>query len=112
MRYLLASGLALVLLVDVNTAEAVGMTRRARARGAWSAPYAHPAWGTPAALIVPPTADYETVYSTRVAGTRMRPITPQFGPGGPGIGVTGAQPAPYWPQNTRQMGVYYLRGPW
>jgi hypothetical protein len=79
----------------------------------WHAPYAHATWRHPVALIVPPTANMQTNYSWGVARTRMTPIYHQFArpfvpPGAGGV----ASPAPNWPSDTNQVGVYYIRGPW
>jgi hypothetical protein len=82
----------------------------------WHAGYQHPMYGRPVALVVPPVSHYQTIYGWGVASTQMTPIYPQYG--GPGYGtpygdVDGHYPfPPYWPSDTRQFGVYYIRGPW
>ena len=82
----------------------------------WHAGYYHTSWGRPLALVVPPTATYQTNYSWGVSGTRITPIYPQFaGPyaGYPYEGGNGVfRPTPHWPSDTNQFGVYYIRGPW
>jgi hypothetical protein len=82
----------------------------------WHAGYYHTSWGRPLALVVPPTATYQTDYSWGVSGTRITPINPQFtGPyaGYPYEGGNGGfLPTPHWPSDTNQFGVYYIRGPW
>jgi hypothetical protein len=84
--------------------------------GAWHAGYQHPMYGQPLALVVPPVSHYQTIYSWGIATTQMPVIYPQYG--GPGYGTpwTGANGdyllPPYWPSDTRQFGVYYIRGPW
>ncbi len=83
---------------------------------AWHAGYQHPMYGRPVALVVPPVSHYQTIYGWGIATTQMAPIYPQYG--GPGYGTpyvdpTGQYPLPpYWPSDTRQFGVYYIRGPW
>ncbi len=110
------------LALHVSEARAGHPWRRAHAdRGAqwyntnqsWHGPYNHVAWGHPVALIVPPTAQMQSEYSWGVGRTTMQPIHFQFGrpiatPGS----AAGNRPAPIWPSNTRQLGVYSVRGPW
>lgn len=79
----------------------------------WHGPYANVQWGHPVALIVPPTAQFQTEYSWGVGRTTMTPIHHQFGrpvaiPGAAG----GLQQTPLWPSSTRQFGYYPVRGPW
>jgi len=81
----------------------------------WHAGYQHPMWGRPLALIVPPVVQYQTNYGWGVSSTRIDPIYPQFS--GPGYGTPWTDPGqyhmpPYQPWDTRQFGVYYIRGPW
>jgi hypothetical protein len=66
------------------------------------------------ALVVPPTAEYQTKWGWGVGNTRVVPIAPQFGRNYPGPAVPGIgfQPTPRWPSHTDQFGVYYVRGPW
>jgi hypothetical protein len=69
----------------------------------------------PVALVVPPTADVRTNWSWGVGGTRIDTIHHQFdfpysGPGTYDAGMF--RPTPPWPSDTRQFGVYYIRGPW
>ena len=75
------------------------------------------AWGEPIALVVPPTAEYQSNYGWGVGGTRVAPIYHQFGrpyPGPPGYVDSWGRfiPTPHWPSDTQQFGVYYIRGPW
>lgn len=82
---------------------------------AWHDDYYDAAWGTPVALVVPPTAENQTHLGWGVGATRVTPIQHQYGRGYPGEGVydrSWFQPTPRWPSNTDQMGVYYIRGPW
>lgn len=83
--------------------------------GGWHAGYHHPLWDRPVALVVPPTVPYQTIWSWGVSTTQIAPINPQYG--GPGYGMSVDFPGnyrttPYWPWDTRQFGVYYIRGPW
>jgi hypothetical protein len=81
----------------------------------WHGGYSHTGWGTPVALVVPPTAEYETHWGWGVGNTRINPIGIQFGRnyGGPGSNIPGAfRSTPRWPSDTDQFGVYYVRGPW
>lgn len=82
----------------------------------WHGGYYYPAYGQPLALVVPPTASFQSVYSWGVGNTRSVPIYHQFGRAYPGD-ATGATPGmyqatPYQPWNTDQFGVYYSRAPW
>lgn len=83
---------------------------------AWHAQYAHWRWNQPTALVVPPTAAFQSEYNWGVGQTRSLPIYHQFGFNNPGVagGVApGTYPStPYWPSSTSQFGVYPVRGPW
>lgn len=81
----------------------------------WHGGYNYWKYERPTALVVPPTAGFQTEYAWGVAQTRSMPIYHQFRPGGGmsgGGGGMGAQNSPYWPSSTDQMGVYPVRGPW
>jgi hypothetical protein len=81
----------------------------------WHGDYYESAWGTPVALVVPPTAAYQTNYRWGVGGYRVAPIYHQFQGGYPDPGsyeATRFLPTPPWPSDTNQFGVYYVRGPW
>lgn len=80
----------------------------------WHGNYYEAAWGTPVALVVPPTAEYQTKWGWGVGNTRVVPIYHQFGRDYPGQFVPGVGflPTPHWPSDTDQFGVYYVRGPW
>jgi hypothetical protein len=87
----------------------------AGAGGSWYANYYDAAWGMPVALVVPPTAEYQSHYGSGVATYRVTPIYHQFQAGYPGPSVYNPQqfqPTPPWPTDTDQFGVYYVRGPW
>jgi len=81
----------------------------------WHGGFAYQNYQTPVAMVVPPTSNMQTNYAWGVPSSRMTPVYHQFNreyPGGisgdPGtLGVT-----PYQPSNTRQFGVYNVRGPW
>lgn len=49
---------------------------------AWHGGYKNWRWGTPTALVVPPTASYQSSYAWGVGQTRSTPIHHQFGRGG------------------------------
>ncbi len=76
--------------------------------------YYHVAWGWPVALVVPPTAEYQTHWGWGVGNTRVTPIWAQFQPTylAPAAGGQRFLPTPPWPSDTDQFGVYYVRGPW
>jgi hypothetical protein len=81
----------------------------------WHAGYHHPLWDRPLALVVPPVSHYQTIWGWGIGATQVTPIYPQYV--GPGFGLPGDFPGdyrtpPYWPWDTRQLGVYYIRGPW
>jgi hypothetical protein len=86
-------------------------------RTPWHGNYYYPQWGAPVALVVPPTAEFQTNYSWGVPASRISPIDAQFSRGYPGtgsgvVGRTGFLPPPQQPSDTNQFGVYYVRGPW
>jgi hypothetical protein len=82
----------------------------------WHGGYQNWRWGTPTALVVPPTASYHTSYAWGVGQTRSTPIHHQFGRGNAAMigGGNGSNFSwtPYWPQSTNQFGIYPVRGPW
>jgi hypothetical protein len=101
--------------------------RKARyyaAQRPWHGPYAYTQWGTPVAMVVPPTAAMHTSLSWGVAQSEMTPIYHQFHRDYPGLTTVGGSgrrygpypygflPTPYWPSHTDQLGVYPIRGPW
>jgi len=119
--WMTALGLAtLAALCTAKTSSAGDQTFRGRMvqRRAmtypWHGAYYHVAWGGPVALVVPPTAEVTTDWGWGVSNARMTTIRHQFtlpwpGPYGGGPGFL---PTPAWPSDTRQFGVYYVRGPW
>ncbi len=84
----------------------------------WHGGYNYWKYGAPTALVVPPTAAFQTEYNWGVAQTRTLPIYPQFTQsgaiaGGPGlVGPGQFANTPYWPSSTSQFGIYPVRGPW
>ena len=81
----------------------------------WHGEYSNWRWNQPTALVVPPTAAFQSEYNWGVGQTRSLPINHQFGfnnpaTGGNGVGV--APGTPMWPSSTSQFGVYPVRGPW
>ncbi len=112
---IIAAALALSALGPVDSAEAIGPWGCRHADSPWHAGYYHAAWGTPVALVVPPTAEYQTHWGWGVGNYRITPIRPQFKRNWPGPGQydpQGFKPTPPWPSDTDQFGVYYVRGPW
>ncbi|MGA2619654.1 MAG: hypothetical protein ABSF26_18745 [Thermoguttaceae bacterium] len=121
-RAILAAGLCL-LAAGASIRAACGgegtIRNRVAARRStcmpWNGHYVDPAWGTPLALVVPPTARNQTHYGWGVGETRVGPIYHQYG-----TPFTGAEsynpslylPVPPRPSDTDQFGVYYARGPW
>lgn len=80
----------------------------------WHGNHQYWRYGEPTALVVPPTAGYQTSYGWGVGQVRSAPIHHQYGRGGAGMIGGGAMssPTPYWPSNTEQFGVYPVRAPW
>lgn len=81
----------------------------------WHGDYYDVAWGTPVAVVVPPTAENQVHLGWGVGATRVTPIQHQFGHGYFDGGVydrSWFRPTPRWPSSTDQMGDYYIRGPW
>jgi hypothetical protein len=117
MRHALLVGLVTTML---------GVAGSAYARnnhGEWTAGYSayypgpmgyyNATWGTPVALVVPPTAEKQTHWGWGVGNTRVTTIYSQFGGyWGPAMYYGPVRPAPPWPIDTDQLGVYPVRGPW
>jgi hypothetical protein len=84
----------------------------------WHSAWYDPAEGRPIALVVPPTAEFQTQYAWGVPSSRVAPLYHQFrrpypGPGAVGgSGAGGFMPTPRWPSDTVQFGVNAVRGPW
>jgi len=80
----------------------------------WHGGYNYWRWNAPTALVVPPTAAFQTSYAWGVGQTQSMPINHQFGtmnPGG-GAGSNAFASPPYLPSHTGQLGVYPVRAPW
>lgn len=110
---------AVVALVVVGLANSAGALEPWACWGAerypWHGSYYHAAWGMPVALVVPPTAEYQTHWGWGVGNYRITPICHQFNRTWPGPGHydrSTFRPTPPWPSDTDQFGVYYVRGPW
>jgi hypothetical protein len=94
--------------VDVNPADAIEWGKwRSRSNGSWNTGYAHPAYGAPVGLIVPPGARTQRDYRWGVPSSRRTRITSQFS-GGAGSDYLAS---PRWPSDTNQLGTYYIRVP-
>ena len=81
----------------------------------WQCGYYYTPWGAPTALVVPPTAERQYSMGWGVGNTRLTRIYQQFGRPYPGVAVGPGgrfRATPYWPSDTAQFGVYYVRGPW
>jgi hypothetical protein len=83
----------------------------------WHSSWYDPAEGRPIALVVPPTAEFQTQYGWGVPSSRVMPIYHQFrrpypGPGAVGGAGGGFLPTPNQPSDTVQFGVNAVRGPW
>ena len=109
---------ALLMAAQVDTAayaEAgyLKPLRRAQQHN-WHANYAHSAYGQPVALIVPPTVQLQTNWSWGSPSAHFSRVDHQFGRNcrGPGQFGSDFRRTPRWPNNTHQLGVYYVRGPW
>lgn len=81
----------------------------------WHGGYYHSAWGMPVALVISPKVELQTNWGWGVGNTRVTPVFHQFHRNYPGPGSyhpSQFKPTPYWPSDTDQFGVYYVRGPW
>lgn len=104
-------------LVDTAVAFERGFFRRGAGApvNVEQAGYYDPAWGAPLAVLVPPTARFQTHYGWGIGATRVTRIPSQFQPDymEPSYVAPGSiRPAPVWPSSTDQLGNYYIRGPW
>jgi hypothetical protein len=80
----------------------------------WHGRFYNVEYGAPVALVVPPTAELQTDYGWGVCSKRTTRINHQFQRPWPDGRWTpyGFLPAAEYPSDTRQHGVYYIRGPW
>ena len=84
-------------------------------RSTWHSGYYHVMWGKPLALVLPPTLTHQTNWGWGVGNTRVTPIYPQYSGPMMSNGYGGGEayrPTPFYPSDTLQFGVYYIRGPW
>lgn len=114
-RFLLSAVVALGV-VAVLTQASWGANRRGRlATHEWTGGYYDSAYGMPVAVVIPPTAEYQTHWNWGVGGTQITPNRPQFSRNWPGpvhYDPRTLLPTPAWPSSTDQFGDYYVRGPW
>ena len=80
----------------------------------WHGGYNTWRFGQPTAVVVPPTASYQSSYAWGVGQTRSTPIHHQFGRGAGSFGGAGGgfQNTPYWPRSTNHFGYYPVRASW
>lgn len=82
----------------------------------WHGSYAYWRYNGPTAVVVPPTASFQSVYQWGVGNTQSVPIHHQFQHlhygGGAAVGGGGGAWTPYWPSSTQQFGLYPVRAPW
>jgi hypothetical protein len=79
---------------------------------AWHGEYNYWRFGVPTALVVPPTAVFQSEYNWGVAQTKSIPIYHQFGRNYSDVGGGGMfANRPYWPSSTNQFGIYPVRAP-
>ncbi len=87
----------------------------------WHGGFYSTKWGAPVAVVVPPTAEYQTNWGWGVGNTRVSRINHQFQLGYPGAMPSGGYgsgygygflPTPPWQSDSNQSGYYYVRGPW
>jgi hypothetical protein len=84
-------------------------------QGGWQDGYYSAAWGMPMAVVVPPTARWQTDYSWAAGGMRISRIDANFQRQYPGPSssyqMRSYLPAPPQPSDTRQTGYYNVRAP-
>ena len=78
----------------------------------WHGQYYYLPYGQPTALVVPPNAAMQQNYSWGVSQNTMTPIYHQYGYAAEPSAGGAFYATPRWPSNTRQFGVYPVRGPW
>lgn len=122
-KVLLAGKIGLMLLLAIGTASAFAgentfFGKRAARRAAcypWYGDYYNASWGAPVAVVVPPTAEFQTHWGWGVGNMRVTTIDHQYTRNWPGPATGGAvplRPTPSWPSDTDQFGYYSIRGPW
>lgn len=109
-------GALAAVAMDAQAAGRLGARRQlpSNVDAPWHNTYYDPAWGMPQALVVPPTAEFQTNYGWGTGNFRVTPIYPQFGVDRqlPQYDPRYFHPTPPWPSDTTQFGVNYVRGPW
>jgi len=108
---LIAASLAVVLPTRAGE-----FLRRGRLSGSeWNTSYYDPAWGMPLAVVVPPTARWQSNYARGVGGSRLNRVGAQYQVEVPGpesaYNRRNYLPAPPQPSDTQQFGDNYVRGP-
>jgi hypothetical protein len=116
-----SSILCVVVLIGASLAAALPtrggefLFRGRRSGSAWNTNYYDPAWGMPEAVVVPPTARWQSNYAWGVGGSRLNRVGAQYQAEVPGPESSYNQraylPAPPQPSDTQQLGVNYVRGP-
>jgi hypothetical protein len=102
-------------LVAVPPTRGGELLHRGRHLTEWNTNYYDPAWGMPEAVVVPPTARWQSNYAWGVGGSRLNRVRAQYQAEVPGPESAYNQrdylPAPAQPSDTQQFGVNYVRGP-
>lgn len=121
-RHWMLAGLALAALVSagrLHAGEETMFGKNARWRASlrpWHGRYSNVQYGQPIALVVPPTAELTTDYGWGSVASRMTRNDHQFQrpwPNGYWSAYShGYLPTPPWPHDTRNFGIYPIRGPW
>ena len=116
-----SSILCLVVLIAASLAAVLPAARESsciaddRLAAEWNTNYYDPAWGMPEAVVVPPTARWQSNYAWGVGGSRLNRVGAQYQAEVPGPESAYNQrnylPAPPQPSDTQQFGVNYVRGP-
>ena len=113
-----AAALAASARVGIAGGDAIEKRYFLRSQGkSWHSTWYDPSEGRPIALVVPPTAEFQSQYGWGVPSSRVAPIYHQFrrpypGPGAVGGSGGGFLPTPNQPSDTVQFGVNAVRGPW
>ncbi len=102
-------------LVAVLPTRGGELLHRGRRAAQWNTSYYDPAWGMPEAVVVPPTARWQSNYAWGVGGSRLTRVGARYQAESSGPESAYEQrdylPAPPQPSDTQQFGVNYVRGP-
>ena len=113
-RLVLLIAATLTAAIPTRGGELLHRGRRFEA-AAWNTGYYDPAWGMPLAVVVPPTARWQSDYSWGVGGSRLSRVGARYQSqvSGPESAYDRRDylPAPPQPSDTRQFGVGYASGP-